>query len=67
MIKILNPTRLTRQPLFEKLINYLDQQDNVILREIKREFAGFPNLDRFMEECIGRISAIISKSRFWRN
>lgn len=52
MIKILNPTRLTRQPLFEKLINYLDQQDNVILREIKREFAGLPNLDRFMEECI---------------
>ena len=52
MIKILNPTRLTRQPLFEKLINYLDQQDDVILREIKREFAGFLNLDRFMEECI---------------
>ena len=52
MIKILNPTRLTQQPLFEKLINYLDQQDDVILREIKREFAGFPNLDRFMEECI---------------
>ena len=51
MIKIINPTRLTRQPLFEKLINYLDQQDDVILREIKREFAGFPNLDRFMEEC----------------
>lgn len=52
MIKILNPTRLTRQPLFEKIINYLDKQDDVILREIKREFAGFPNLDRFMEECI---------------
>lgn len=52
MIKIINPTRLTRQPLFEKLINYLDQQDDVILREIKREFAGFPNLDRFIEECI---------------
>ena len=52
MIKILKPTRLTRQPLFEKLINYLDQQDDVILREIKREFAGFSNLDRFMEECI---------------
>ena len=44
MIKILNPTRLTRQPLFEKLINYLDQQDDVILREIKREFAGSSNL-----------------------
>ena len=52
MIKILNPTRLTRQPLFEKLINYLDQHNDVILREIKREFAGFPNLDRFIEECI---------------
>lgn len=52
MIKIINPTRLTRQPLFEKLINYLDQHNDVILREIKREFAGFPNLDRFMEECI---------------
>ena len=52
MIKIINPTRLTREPLFEKLINYLDQQDDVILREIKREFAGSSNLDRFMEECI---------------
>ena len=52
MIKILNPTRLTRQPLFEKLINYLDQHNDVILREIKREFADFPNLDRFIEECI---------------
>ena len=52
MIKIINPTRLTRQPLFEKLITYLDQHNDVILREIKREFAGFTNLDRFMEECI---------------
>lgn len=52
MIKILNPTRLTRQPLFEKLINYLDQHNDVILREIKREFVDFLNLDRFMEECI---------------
>ena len=52
MIKILNPTRLTRQPLFEKLINYLDQHNDVILREIKRELSGFPNLDRFIEECI---------------
>ena len=52
MIKVINPTRLTRQPLFQKLINYLDRQDDVILREIKREFADFPNLDRFIEECI---------------
>lgn len=52
MIKIINPTRLTRQPLFEKLITYLDQHNDVILREIKRKFVGFPNLDRFIEECI---------------
>ena len=52
MIKIINPTRLMRQPLFEKLITYLDQHNDVILREIKREFAGFPHLDRFIEECI---------------
>ncbi len=52
MIKIINPTRLTRQPLFEKLIAYLDQHNDVILREIKRKFVGFPNLDRFIEECI---------------
>ena len=52
MIKIINPTRLTQQPLFEKIITYLDQHNDVILREIKREFAGFPNLDRFIEECI---------------
>ena len=52
MIKIINPTRLTRRPLFEKLITYLDQHNDVILRAIKREFAGFPNLDRFIEECI---------------
>ena len=52
MIKIINPTRLTRQPLFEKLIAYLDQHNDVILRAIKREFVGFPNLDRFIEECI---------------
>ena len=52
MIKVINPTRLTRQPLFQKLINYLNQQDDVILREIKREFAAVPNLDRSMEEYI---------------
>lgn len=52
MIRVINPTRLTRQPLFEKLINYLDQQEDVILREIKREFTDFPNLDRSIEDYI---------------
>ena len=51
MITIINPTRLTRQPFFKDLINYLDQQDDVILRQIK---AHFPEVavDKYLEEYI---------------
>lgn len=35
MIQIFNPSRLTRQPFFIDLVDYLDQHDDVILREIK--------------------------------
>ena len=52
MIKIINPNRLTRQPFFQQLIDYLDQHENVILREIKREFVGVANIDRSIEEYI---------------
>ena len=52
MIKVINPSRLTRQPFFHKLINYLDRHDDVTLREIKREFANFPNIDRSIEDYI---------------
>lgn len=52
MIKIINPSRLTRQPFFQKLIDYLDQHEEVILREIKREFAGVANIDRSIEDYI---------------
>ncbi|GAD46214.1 hypothetical protein ANG6_0709 [Streptococcus anginosus T5] len=52
MIKVINPSRLTRQPFFHELINYLDQYDDVTLREIKREFANFPNIDRSIEDYI---------------
>ncbi len=38
MITIINPTRLTRQSFFKDLINYLDQHDDVILRQIKAQF-----------------------------
>ena len=44
MIKIINPSRLTRQPFFQELIDYLDQREEVILREIKREFVGVANI-----------------------
>ena len=52
MIKIINPSRLTRQTFFQELIDYLDQHEAVILREIKREFEGVANIDRSIEEFI---------------
>ena len=52
MIKIINPSRLKRQPFFQELIDYLDQHEAVILREIKREFEGVANIDRSIEEYI---------------
>ena len=52
MIKIINPSRLTRQPFFQELIDYLDQREEVILREIKREFADAANIDRSIEDFI---------------
>ena len=52
MIKIINPSRLTRLPFFQELIDYLDQHEAVILREIKREFEGVANIDRSIEEFI---------------
>ena len=52
MIKIINPSRLMCQPFFKELIDYLDQHEAVILREIKREFEGVANIDRSIEEYI---------------
>lgn len=52
MITIINPSRLTRQPFFQELIHYLDQHEEAILREIKREFTGVSNIDRSIEEYI---------------
>ena len=51
MIQIFNPSRLTRQPFFKDLVDYLDQHDEVILREIK---AHFPEVavDKYLEEYI---------------
>ena len=51
MIRIINSTRLTRQPFFKDLINYLDQQDDVILRQIKAQFPE-QAVDKLMEEYI---------------
>lgn len=51
MIQIFNPSRMTRQPFFRDLIDFLDQHDDVILRQIK---AHFPEVavDKYLEEYI---------------
>ncbi|MGS4810067.1 DUF1803 domain-containing protein [Streptococcus sp. Z554] len=66
MITIINPTRLTRQPFFKDLINYLDQQDDVILREIK---ARFPDqlVDKLMEEYIKADLILRENKRYYLN
>ena len=46
-----NPSRLTRQPFFIDLVDYLDQHDDVILREIKAQFPDVA-VDKLMEEYI---------------
>ena len=51
MIQIFNPSRLTRQPFFRDLVDYLDLHDDVILREIKAQFPEIP-VDKFLEEYI---------------
>ena len=51
MIRIFNPSRLTRQAFFKDFINYLDQHDDVILRQIKAQFPDQP-VDKLMEEYI---------------
>lgn len=52
MITVLNPDRLTRQPFFIDLINYLDTHDEVILRQIKRDFPHVDKLDRQLEDYV---------------
>ena len=51
MIQIFNPSRLTRQPFFRDLVDYLDQHDDVNLREIKAQFPEVP-VDKLLEEYI---------------
>ena len=51
MIQIFNPSRLIRQPFFIDLVDYLDQHDDVILREIKAQFPDV-SVDKLMEEYI---------------
>ena len=66
MIQIFNPSRLTRQPFFEELICYLDQHEDVILREIKTQFPDVA-VDKLMEEYIKAGLILRENKRYYLN
>ena len=66
MIQIFNPSRLTRQPFFRDLVDYLDQQDDVILRQIKAQFPDQP-VDKLMEEYIKAGLILRENKRYYLN
>lgn len=66
MITIINPTRLTRQPFFKDLINFLDQHDDVILRQIKAQFPEIP-VDKYLEEYIKAGLILRENKRYYLN
>ena len=66
MIQIFNPSRLTRQPFFKDLVDYLDQHDDVILREIKVQFPEIP-VDKFLEEYIKAGLILRENKRYYLN
>lgn len=66
MIQIFNPSRLTRQPFFKNLVDYLDQHDDVILREIKAQFPEV-TVDKYLEEYIKAGLILRENKRYYLN
>lgn len=58
-IKIYNENRLTRQPFFQDLIEFLSENDDVTLRQIHKKFDGMKNLDR-------QLDSFIAADLIWR-
>ena len=66
MIQIFNTSRLTRQPFFIDLVDYLDQHDDVILRQIKAQFPTQP-VDKYLEEYIKAGLILRENKRYYLN
>ena len=66
MIQIFNPSRLTGQSFFKDLVDYLDQHDDVILREIKAQFLGVA-VDKYLEEYIKAGFILRENKRYYLN
>ena len=52
MIIQFNPNKVTQQPFFMELINYLYHNQPVTLREIKNQFPLQKNIDKLIEEFV---------------
>ncbi|MGT2887753.1 DUF1803 domain-containing protein [Streptococcus didelphis] len=52
MITLFNPDKVSRQPFFQALINYLSQREDVTLRQIKKDFPEVKQVDRCLETYI---------------
>lgn len=66
MIEIINPNRLTRQPFFKELVQYLEQHEEVILREIKRKFPDV-RVDKHLEDYIKTGLILRENKRYYLN
>ena len=66
MIQIFNPSRLTRQPFFKDLVDYLDQHSDVILRQIKAQFPEVA-VDKLLEEYIKAGLILRENKRYYLN
>lgn len=65
-IKIFNHNTITQQPFFQKLIDFLDQQEDVTLRKIKAAFPEEPNLERQIEDFV-QAGLISRENKRYRN
>lgn len=63
-IKIYNENRLTGQPFFKDLIEYLAQHDEVMLRQIHKDFADVKNIDRQIDSFIAAGLILRSDKRY---
>lgn len=63
-IKVYNENRLTRQPFFKALIEYLAKHDEVMLRQIHKDFADVKNIDRQIDSFIAAGLILRSDKRY---
>lgn len=54
MIEVINPSRRAQEDFFQKLLVYLQENDGVILRQIKKDFPMVDKLDKSLDSYIER-------------